>query len=77
MPALPELRKLPVEDVPVPKNLCQLRDPAEVPVVTVVLAGQHSMQRMVEIVIPAGVDAVPVLLPRPANARVVAVALGN
>ena len=59
-----------------PEGLGQLTNPAEIRVIAFALAGQHGVKGVVEIVVPAGVDAVTVLLAGPGDPRVVAVALG-
>src|SRR5580658_1777647 len=74
---LAELRELAVVHIGVLDGLGQLADAPEVGVVAVPFACQHGMQGVVEIVVPARAQAIPMLWARSAQAGVVAVALGN
>src|SRR5688572_22573065 len=55
----------------------QIRQRAEIGIVTIALAGEHSMQRMMEIIAPLGVDTVTADLLGADDFRIVEIALGD
>src|ERR1700732_5390400 len=56
------------------ESLSQLRNPAEIGVISVSLAGQRRVDGMMEIVIPLGIQAHSARLRRPEDASVIPVA---
>src|SRR5688572_24214834 len=55
----------------------QISHRAEIGIVAVALAGEHSMQSMMEVIAPLGVDTVTADLLRADNSRIIEIALGD